>query len=458
MDIALIKHQNKPKTSYQPVNAEFSCDCSVCHSQARNKILSELSRKECLKIDYSTLGERKRFTWLLSELGKQSVTQEVTIPTPDIVVFNKSRPVYLLQCSKDVIKYITSGDKLGLTEILKSYTKVVRGRKKEDKPGSKPQESYGKEIGLLRYTVKNKENDNLDETPELEDGPLRVLSEKEFFEFMYERAGSLIWKNVVYIQTVVKCKTGIANIITISYKTPAKMDLEDLKKSFNTSVDEDLMVSNPTAYCELLCKRVDAFFHYNLSLEILNMKTEFSQDDLGKIWLTYATEIYVNKVTMPQKLTSKQGELSELELAMLNARLDERIQECQGKYKFEQYSGIMMGIYSNAKQKADVDRVLNAKPISYANVDLIRKLQTQQTWVGKKSDYKTNFSTQESPFDPRNIARTKQRVESIKCYSRNDEFFPTSYVQRKEWIFTPMARSPEPRNKSSFSLREKNLS
>ena len=79
-----------------------------------------------------------------------------------------------------------------MTEILKSYTKVVRNRKKEDKPGVKPTELYGKEIALLRYTVNNQENDNLDETPEIEDGPLRVLSEKEFFDFMYERSGSNI--------------------------------------------------------------------------------------------------------------------------------------------------------------------------------------------------------------------------------------------------------------------------
>ena len=164
----------------------------MCSKQAQGKIIPLSQRKIKPLPNYSLLGQRKRFTWLLSELGKHSLKQEVCIPTPDIVVFNKSRPLYLLQCPKDMLKYITSGDKLGLTEILKSYTKVVRNRKKEDKPGVKPTELYGKEIALLRYTVNNQENDNLDETPEIEDGPLRVLSEKEFFDFMYERSGSNI--------------------------------------------------------------------------------------------------------------------------------------------------------------------------------------------------------------------------------------------------------------------------
>lgn len=441
---------------YQLVACNFFCNCTVCYSQARDKI--NLNRENFqLKTDYSSIGEKKRFTWLLCELGKHSLTQDVAIPTPDLVVFNKSRPCFLLQSTKDTIKYITSIEKLGLTDILKNYTKIVRARKKEEKPGVKPVDPHRKEIGLLRYTVKNKENDNLDETPEIEEGPLRVLGEKEFFDLMYERAGSAAWRNVVYIQTVVRCRTGIADeIITVEYMTPLDKNLEDLKKSFNTTNDESLMGTDPQQYCELLCKRIDAFMHYNSNLEVVHMKAEFSVDDFGKIWLTYVMELYVNKIVMPQKLSNKQGELTKKEIEAMNAELDKRIIECQGKAKFEEYNVIMTGIFNNAKQKADIHRVLTAKPISYMNADLIRKLQTQHMPSIKATEIEKKDFSRPSSFDSRNITRTRQRIEFVKSYSKGNEFFPTSYIQRKEWIFTPTGRSPElvPRNKSSFSMRK----
>ena len=435
---------------HEKVIDNFSCLCAVCNKQSHGKISPRKIKKHFLKVNYKELGERKRFTWLLNELGKQSLTQDISLATPDAVVFNKCRPLYLIQCTKDTIKYITSGDKLGLTEILKSYTKVVRNRKKEEKPGIKSTETYGKEIALLRYTMNNKENDNLDDTPEVEDGPLRVLSEKEFFDFMYERAGSVIWKNIVYIQTIVKCKSGIANIITIIYNTPVVKNLVDLEKSLKHHNDESLMFSNPQAYCELLCKRIDAFLHFNSSMEILQMKAEFSQDDLGKIWLTYTQELYIRHIIMPKKLSNEQGKLTQQELAALNAELDERIPKCIGKAKYEQYTALMQDIYKNAKNKADIDRVLQAKPISYANVELIQRLQTKNTWIKKPS----KISSSKGEFDPRNVARAKQRFDLMKSYSKNDDFFPTNYMQRREWIFTPnKSPEPAPRNKSSFTIR-----
>lgn len=456
MDFDLLKSQSRNKPSYTGIIPEFHCDCLVCQKQARSKYVYKLTEKNEKKINYSEISERKRFTWILMELGKLSMGQDIYIPTPDIVVFNKSRPHYLIQYYKDLLKYVPSGDKLGLTEILKSYTKIVRNRKKEEKPGIKSSEINNKDIGLLRYTAQSKENDNLDETPEIEDGPVRVLSEKEFFDFMYERVGSSIWKNVVYIQTVLKCKSGMPDIITVVYNTPQTKDLEDLKGSFAANHDEILMTQHPHRYCELLCKRIDALLHFNSSLEILNIKAEFSKDDLGKIWFTYATEIYVRKVIMPKKLSNEQGKLTQDELNSLNSELDERIPMCVGKPKYEEYSTIMKNIYTKAKNKADVERVLQAKPISYADVDLIARLQTKHTWTQKNSVI-ANTANPLADFDPRNANRAKERFDLMKSYSRNHDFFPTSYIQRREWIFTP-SKSPDlkSRNKSSFTIKNKN--
>ncbi|OMJ92500.1 hypothetical protein SteCoe_4740 [Stentor coeruleus] len=438
---------------YNQCVADFSCECSVCKKQARGK--AELPKIKSLKTTHRNIGTRKRFIWLLAELGIQSLTHEVAIPTPEVVVFGKCRPQFLIQSSNHLLKYSTSGDKLRLTEILKSYTKIVRNRKKEEKPGVKSSEPYGKEIALLRYTLNNKDNDSIDETPEYENGPLRVLSEKEFFDFMYERAGSNLWKNIVYIQTVIKCKTGIGDVISINYSTAKPMNLDDLKSALVYDADEKIMSNDNISYCQLICKRIDALMHFYSRLEILHMKAEFCQDDLGKIWFMYATDICVRQVNMPKQLTNEQGKLTEEELAALNADLDERITQCSGKPKFEEYSNKMIGIYHNVKEKADVDRVLTAKPVCYVDNNLIQELQTRHTWIKnnpiiRKSAFKMNRD--KSSFDPRNTSRTKQRFELIKNYSKNEDFFPTNYTQRREWIYTP---TPEPnlRNKSSFILR-----
>lgn len=82
---------------------------------------------------------------------------------------------------------------MSLTEVMKKFTKVVRKRKALIQgQNSKVQETYGKEIALLRYTVKDKDNERLDDNPLDEEGPLRVLNEREFFNLMYERLGSIV--------------------------------------------------------------------------------------------------------------------------------------------------------------------------------------------------------------------------------------------------------------------------
>ena len=259
---------------------------------------------------------------------------------------------------------------------------------------------------------------------------------------------------MVYIQTIVKCKTGIANIITITYNTPKNKNLEDLKNSLHNALDENLMFSDPNSYCEFLCKRIDAFLHFYSNLEVLSMKVEFSQDDLGKIWLTYATNVYVRHVEMPKQLSNEQGKLTKDQIAQLNAELDDRIQKCIGRPKYEQYSSVMTEIYKKAKEKAEIERVLLAKPISYVNVELMAKLQTKHIWTNQPVSAKNKYCKSPS-VNHRNPQRTKERFDLMKSYSKNDEFCPNNFAQRREWIFSTYAASPDngTRNKSSFSIR-----
>ncbi|OMJ78751.1 hypothetical protein SteCoe_21362 [Stentor coeruleus] len=444
-----------PDKNFTAIGDEACCACSICQKAIKLISNTNTDKTHTSELAYKEHLIHRRFTWLLSELGRHSFTHEILIPTPEIVFFRNCRPHFLIESSHHSLKYITSGDKLRLTEILKNYTKIVRNRKKEEKPGVKTLENYGKEICILRYTLNHKGNENkiLDEAPEYENGPMRILSEKEFFDFMYERPGSNVWKNIVYIQTIVKCKTGIGNIITIHYKTLKPMNINDLQSSIDHKNDDKLMYSNPNNYCELLCKRIDALLHFYSDLEILNMKAEFTQDDLGKIWLTYANEIYVGHVDMPKPKSNKISKYTYEDMVAINEDLEKKVNKCTGKMKYEEYSSQMMDIYNNIKEKTQVDRVLSAKPICYKDLELMQSLETKHVWdrSGSISRKASKKRKKEQGFDPRNSGRTKKRFELIKSHSNNYDFFPTNYVQRKVWIFTSCSASPENKMKSKRS-------
>lgn len=444
-----------PDKNFAAIGDEAYCACSICQKALKlkpnsNPDLSSTPQTACK--EHLT---RRHFTWLLSELGRHSSAHEILIPTPEIVFFHNCRPHFLIEWTCHSIKLITSGDKLRLTEILKNYTKIVRNRKKEEKPGVKTSENYGKEICVLRYTLNHKGNENkiLDEAPEYENGPLRILSEKEFFNFMYERPGSNFWKNIVYIQTIVKCKTGIGNVITIHYKTQKPMDINELQSSIDHKNDDKLMHLNPSKYCELLCKRIDSLLHFHSNLEILSMKAEFTQDDLGKIWLTYINEIYVGHVDMPKPKSNKLNKFTYEDMVAINEDLENKVSKCAGKMKYEEYSSQMMDIYNSIKEKTQVDRVLSAKPACYKDLELMQSLEMKHVWdrSGSVSRKASKKRKKEQGFDPRNSGRTKKRFELIKSNSNNYDFFPTSYVQRKEWIFTSSSASPENKMKSKMS-------
>lgn len=111
----------------------------------------------------------------------------------------------MIQQAKDrTVKYITSASKLKNPEIRKNLTFIVRQRKRDDSPMSPTkslkgnlspilgEQRYGREVVLVRYMLKDKENDSSHLQAADEDGPLRVMFESEFIELMYERAGSPI--------------------------------------------------------------------------------------------------------------------------------------------------------------------------------------------------------------------------------------------------------------------------
>jgi hypothetical protein len=87
----------------------------------------------------------------------------------------------------------------------------------------------GKEIVLMRHTHNDADNDDLTVTDE--EGPLRVMNEKDFFDLMmYQRSGSTIWRKIVYMQSVVKSRMGIGESYIINYVSHIRTDKQAVER------------------------------------------------------------------------------------------------------------------------------------------------------------------------------------------------------------------------------------
>ena len=58
------------------------------------------------------------------------------------------------------------------------------------------------------------------------------------------------------------------------------------------------MYDNPKEYCLVLCRRIAFFLAIFFKFELIRMEAEFSRDDNGKIWFTYAKKILVEPVSL----------------------------------------------------------------------------------------------------------------------------------------------------------------
>lgn len=203
-DCSPAPHINNKRNyrAYGTILSEYFCKCTICTFQiykAKNKKTNHINYKD---IEAKKQGKLKSYTWLLSELGRLGSSMNVKITIPDTVVFRKGKPWFILQNFRDKhIRITQNPDRLNLAKILKSFIKIVKKRKKEeitklnndnDSTVFITQESFGKEMSLLKYLVKGKDCSEIEENPQFEDGVLRVMSEKEFIDFMYERPGSAV--------------------------------------------------------------------------------------------------------------------------------------------------------------------------------------------------------------------------------------------------------------------------
>ncbi|CAG9333277.1 unnamed protein product [Blepharisma stoltei] len=406
----------------------FYCMCSVCQIQAKNKVKKPVTPAHRKSVRAQKLGILKSFTWLLEEIGNHSQGLNIRIFTPDIVAFRKARIAYLIQPKGERSwRFNTNLDHVSLTEIMKKFTKVVRERKalihgQNNKVIAA--EIYGKEIALLRYTAKDRDNDHLDNNPLDEDGPLRVLNEREFFNLMYERLGSAVWKKLVYIQTIIRCKGGLGDVIIIEYFTTDKFD-----PAFEAYIDyveneEQLMNDNPIAYCEIICRRIAAILYFHSSLEILKMRAEFMKDDLGKIWFSYATDILVREIQLPKTRNKPpDAKLSDKDVKELNMALDYHVAQDKLSPTFYKYNGYMEDYYKNVKVSADIERVLEAPPATLISEDT-KRAQVELSGRSFFAERSVSSEANKSMFmnDSYNSARTRKRVKTANAPNQKNLF------------------------------------
>ena len=132
---------------------------------------------------------------------------------------------------------------------------------------------------------------------------------------------------------------GIGEPIIINYMSHLRTDKEEVDKlkeagfQENLEHEQKLMYNNPREYCMVLCRRISFFLAIFFKLELIRMEAEFSRDDNGKIWFTYATKILVEPVTLSNidedlvihsvSLISKEAEKKSADYDLGNAFTDD---------------------------------------------------------------------------------------------------------------------------------------
>ena len=424
----------KRSISYTPVSELHSCKCEVCTKQIKDKYPKP--PPESLKQESKALtGEAKSFTWLMSTLGSISQTQLLNLICPETVFFKRSKPHFMLAPTKEKQVKLVEGDKFSIADLVKTFMKIVRRRKK-DKNSENP-ETIGKEVVLLRYTKKGKNNSDLENNVEAELGNLRVMGEKEFFELIYERPGSSVWKSIFYIQTVVKSKNGIGETHNVDYLAPSKLDgafENEMTEALQVSEDEgNIMLGSPKDYCYLLAKRIAALLYQHSNLVLLKGNFEFMQDDKGQIWFSFCKKIYVEEVS--EKIPKRGFALPEItqeKINQLNKKLDQHVASNPDSY--EKYSRLLNSHYQKVKKQADIDRVIGLRPMKLIDEEGIKFAKDKLSLIGASI-------TPDKPKKKK--TRTKSEIIGKLPNIKFQEKVPTSETKRKSPLFRTKLLTPE---------------
>mmetsp|Transcript_10364 Transcript_10364/g.10330 ORF Transcript_10364/g.10330 Transcript_10364/m.10330 type:complete len:398 (-) Transcript_10364:1323-2516(-) len=393
----------------------------------------------------------------------------------------------MIQQGRDrALKFITSAAKLKNPEIRKNFTFIVRQRKRDDSPTSPVKfykgpsspfiidHRYGHEIVLVRYMLKDKENDISHIAAADEDGPLRVMFENEFVDLMYERPGSPIWKTISYIQTVIKCKAGISEPFIVTYYSHEANDREAILALQKAGQDDDeiaeekLSDNNINDYCLFICRRIAYFLATYSQKEVLRIKAEFMKDDNGKIWFTYATKISVRDIAM----NNRDKELLFKRVGLTNVQSKDKLNEELQKFQSEppklthqtRMSKVMTCHYEEIKKEMGIDKLFEPEPQDKVSNDAFAKLRpmtpyslqqlldpTASRSIAKKYLYSDNrVQTRKKNSS---LTSTTKPTKSLHRQTASLSSLPTKQIS---WVYNPKVLQVNPppliRHRSRLSL------
>lgn len=290
----IYDHSNLKRSESIPLN--FSCNCSICKFQTNSKQLYKEFQCESQKSKKPT---RKGFTYFLEKLGEISLKCVIKLKIPDSTVYSSGKALFSLQNSTNhSLKYITSPERLTVHDVIKSISNTSKTRKREELSlnsnklvASGTLIDLSKEVAFLRFMNQNCYNDFSDITAENEEGAIRVMSDSEFIGLLWKRPSNIFWKQLSYIQSVLKCKNGVGESFVefFQWKRGETVSEEELK--------EENFVEGEKDYARCIFNKIHFWFKKYLNLYLLEIQAEFVRDDNGTIWLVYATNILVEPGT-----------------------------------------------------------------------------------------------------------------------------------------------------------------
>ena len=424
-EIHTIKNLFKPRTKVPKNNSEhLACVCSVCIAQQKRKIdvsAEELRAKE----DFANFsGDEKSFNWLLEQIGKASNETCLKINIPETVVFLKGQPAFMIVQKFDrSIRMVTEKNKLGLSEIRKMIPTAVRLRRKED-PTKDPKElkepkeykdriksdTGTKEMALVKFLNRPMDDFSRDE------GSLRVLSENDFLNLMSERAGSLIWKKVSYMQGCVKTKTGLNGSFVLNYYAHIENDSKAIQSLQNAGdLHDDNYENNldEKALAEFISRKIAYALAIYCQYEVLRFCPEFIKDENGKLWLISANRISVREIdTTDYEFTYKKVELRSAEKKeQLNDQLAGYV-DLSAVHK-SRMNSFMSNYYSKLKSRLDMDKHLKDKPKDMTSDEIFKQLRPYS-----KLSF-TQITNPESQKSLESLSQTVRKVNPGRKVSNN---------------------------------------
>ena len=290
--------------SYNPVSFKFPCQCSICIYQTSERLFSENFLK---KPPATSKVNSKGFTYLLEKLGEISQKASVRLNLPDTTVFKAGKAVFTMQQSRDrSLNWITSPDKLKTSEIIKVISNTTKLKKREEVSGitnkivlSGCSIDSSKEVACLRYMQKDVLNDIDEVFAENEEGAIRIMTENDFIGLLSKRPSSIFWKQLAYIQCLLKCRHSIGESFIFDYTLhDAKYD-SNLAKEYEDSdvLENQFLVQGKEAYAAFIFDKIQFLFAKYLNISLKSIQGEFIQDENGRIWLIHATNIKTQPIT-----------------------------------------------------------------------------------------------------------------------------------------------------------------